>query len=144
MSTVREATAVWDGNIESGSGSIDLGANAQGSFDKTTRFSPDAGHNPETLAAGAQAGCYAMALASALAEAGFTPSEIRVSARVILDTKNDGQPFIPTVDINARAQVNNIGHDRFLAIADKARSNCPVANLYAGAEITLEADMIGG
>lgn len=144
MTTIREANAVWDGNIEDGSGSIDLGAGAQGQFDKTTRFAQGESHNPETLAAGALAGCYAMSLASRLAEGGFTPAEIRISTRVVLEQDVDGKAFIPTVDINARAQVNNIDHEMFLKTADAARENCPMANLFAGAEITLEADTVGG
>lgn len=144
MTTIREAHAVWDGNVQDGTGTIDLDATAQGHFDLNTRFADGERHNPETLAAGAQAGCYAMSLAHQLAEEGFTPSEIRVTARVILDQKVDGTPFIPTVAISARVQVNNIGHETFLAIADRARMVCPMANLFAGAEVTLEADTIGG
>lgn len=144
MTTIREASAAWDGNIQDGSGSIDLETAAQGRFDHETRFVDSEHHNPEILAAGALAGCYAMTLASELAETGFTPVGIRVSARVLLDQKVDGTPFIPTVNINARAQVNNIGHEKFLKIADRARAVCPMANLFAGAEVTLEADTVGG
>lgn len=143
MTTIREAHAVWDGNAQDGSGSIDLGASAQGQFDQNTRFAKGESHNPETLAAGALAGCYAMSLASQLAEEGHTPSAIRVSTRVVLERKVDGTPFIPSVDINARAQVNNIDYDTFMAVANKARSVCPMANLFAGAEVTLEAEPIG-
>lgn len=144
MTTIREANAVWDGNIQDGAGRIDLGAGAQGHFDSQTRFAEGESHNPETLAAGALAGCYAMSLASGLAEAGFTPAEIRISTRVVLEQDVSGKPFIPTVDINARAQVNNIDHEMFMKIADSARANCPMANLFAGAEVTLEAETIGG
>lgn len=144
MTIIREANALWDGNIEDGAGNIDLGAGAQGYFNKETRFTNGEHHNPETLAAGAQAGSYAMMLAEHLASAGYTPVQIRVTVRVVLERTDDGTPFIPTVDINARAQVNNVDHDEFLTIANEARSNCPMANLLAGAEITLEADTIGG
>lgn len=144
MTTIRQASATWDGNIDDGAGSIDLGAEAQGYFNRETRFASGKHHNPETLAAGAQAGCYAMTLADQLASAGFTPAEIRVTVRVVLENDVGGKPFIRTVAINARAQVNNINHHKFLTIADAARANCPIANLYAGAEVTLEADIIGG
>lgn len=144
MTTIREASAVWDGNIQDGAGRIDLGAGAQGQFDRTTRFADGESHNPETLAAGALAGCYAMSLASRLAESGFTPVEIRNSARVVLEQDVNGYPFIPTVDINARAQVNNIDYDMFMKIAEAARAQCPMANLFAGAEVTLEAEIVGG
>lgn len=144
MTTIREASAVWDGNIQDGAGSIDLGAEAQGYFNQETRHTNGTHHNPETLAAGALAGCYAMTLASQLAGTGLTPAEIRVSVRVILDKKVNGTPFIPTVAISARAQINNVDHDAFQEIADNACRICPMANLFAGAEITLEADTIGG
>lgn len=144
MTTIRQASATWDGNIDDGAGSIDLGAEAQGYFNQETRFASGEHHTPETMAAGAQAGCYAMTLADELASAGFTPAEIQVTVRVVLEHDVDGKPFIPSVAINARAQVNNIDHDQFLTLADTARANCPIANLYAGAEVTLEADTIGG
>jgi len=144
MTTIREANAVWDGNIEDGAGSIELGAEAQGYFNRETRHTNGKHHNPETLAAGALAGCYAMTLAGQLASSGFTPVQIKVAVRVILDKKVDGTPFIPTVAISARAQVNNIDHDAFTEIADEACLYCPMANLFAGAELTLEADTIGG
>lgn len=142
MTTIREASAIWDGNIENGSGNIDLGVGAQGHFDRQTRYSEGERHNPETMAAGALAGSYAMTLASRLAGAGFTPAEIRVTARVILEQDVDGQPFIPTVDINALAQVSNIHYDMFVKIAEAARANCPMANLFAGAEVTHQADIV--
>lgn len=141
---IREAHAVWDGNIESGSGTISVGQNPEGRFDHGTRFTKNETHNPETLAAGALAGCYAMSLANVLAGHGFTPSEVNVATQVVLDKKVDGQPFIPTVNISARAQLNNIGDDKFLSFADEARSACPMANLFAGAEVSLDANVIGG
>lgn len=69
---------------------------------------------------------------------------IRVSARVVLEQSVEGAPFIPTVDINARAQVNNLDYDQFMAIAEVAHKKCPIANLFAGAEVTLEAEPVGG
>lgn len=144
MTTIREANAAWDGNIEDGTGKIEMGAGAQGQFDRVTRFADDHRHNPETLAGGALAGCYAMTLAGELAGSGATPVEIRVTVRVMLEQDANGLPFIPTVVISARAQVNNIDHEQFLAIADEARTKCPIANLFAGAEVDLEADTVGG
>src|SRR5699024_9840091 len=144
MTIIREANAVWDGNIEDGAGTIELGAEAQGYFNAETRFNNGKHHNPESLAAGALAGCYAMSLAARLAAAGLTPAEIRVTVRVILDKDVDGAPFIPTVAIRALAQVNNIDRDAFQEIASDASMHCPMANLDAGAEITLDADTVGG
>lgn len=144
MPTIRDAKAVWTANIEDGTGTIHLDTSAQGRFDRESRSADGENHNPETLAAGAQAGSYAMSLADQLAGAGFTPVEIQVTARVILDQNVDGTLFIPAVAISARAQVNNIDHEKFLEIADGARKRCPVATLFAGADVTLEADTIGG
>lgn len=144
MATVLEAHAIWDGNITDGFGTIDLEPCGEGRFDLVEmRFKEGERHNPESLAAGAAAGSYAMALAGDLAEEGFTPAEIRVSARVVLE-QGPELPFIPTVNLSVRARVNNLKHEKLLAITERARKNCPVANLFAGAEITLEADMFGG
>src|SRR5699024_10702027 len=144
MTTIRQASATWTGNIESGSGAMDVGAGAKGRFDQETRYAESDGHNPETLAAGALAGSYAMTLAAELAAAGHTPVEVYTTVRVVLEQDRDGNDFIPTVAINARVQINNIDHDAFLDIAAMARANCPLSNLFAGAEIALEADTVGG
>lgn len=143
MTIIREANAVWDGNIADGAGHIELGPEAQGYFNEETRFTNGKHHNPESLAAGALAGCYAMSLAERLTLAGVTPAEIHVAVRIFLDKDVDDAPFIPTVAINARVQINNIDHDAFLELADDACMHCPMANLYAGADITLKAETVG-
>ena len=72
---VRKASAVWTGSLKEGKGSITTEsgvlANAQYSF--STRFENGKGTNPEELIAAAHAGCFTMALAAQLGNAGITP-----------------------------------------------------------------------
>jgi len=60
----RKASAVWQGNLKGGKGSISTGSgvlsNAQYSFG--TRFEQGVGTNPEELIAAAHAGCFSMGL----------------------------------------------------------------------------------
>src|SRR5258707_9975839 len=74
----RKASAVWQGNLKSGKGTISTASgvlsNTQYSF--STRFENGVGTNPEELIAAAHAGCFSMALSAPLGEAGLTAGSI--------------------------------------------------------------------
>jgi osmotically inducible protein OsmC len=140
MSQVSQATAQWNGNLDDGGGSVELESGAfTGLFSKETRFGDSNGNNPEELIAAAHASCYSMALASQLAQDGLTPSEIRTTAHVHLNTEGDG-PHISMIGLVTEAQVDNVRDDKFQRIAEAAKENCPVSKLCAGAEIRLDAN----
>ena len=72
----RQAEAEWKGDLKGGSGRVKLGSGAyEGNYSFATRFENGAGANPEELIGAALAGCYSMALANSLAQAGFTATE---------------------------------------------------------------------
>ena len=83
----RKASAVWEGGLKDGKGSIstDSGVldNTQYSF--STRFEEGKGTNPEELIAAAHAGCFSMALSGQLGNAGLTAERINTSAAVTLE-----------------------------------------------------------
>src|SRR3954470_9596578 len=83
----RTANAIWKGSLKEGSGTLTSpgGAlnNTQYSFG--SRFASGAGTNPEELIAAAHTGCFAMALAGVLGEAGFTATSLDATAEVSLD-----------------------------------------------------------
>ncbi len=74
----RSASAVWEGNLEKGRGTVKLGSGAfEGSYSFLSRFKDGEGTNPEELIGAAHAGCYSMALAHILAEEGHSPNSIK-------------------------------------------------------------------
>ena len=79
----RTAEAEWQDTIQNGNGTIALGSGAfKGSYPSGSRFRDEPGTNPEELIAAAHAGCFSMALALGLGQAGFTPRRTHTKAAV--------------------------------------------------------------
>ena len=89
---VRKASAVWNGSLKEGKGTISTDSkvlsNAQYSF--STRFENGIGTNPEELIAAAHAGCFTMALSGQLTGAGIVPESLETTAAVTLDKTEAG------------------------------------------------------
>ena len=134
----RTASAVWEGDLKAGKGSISTasGALANTQYSFTTRFENGVGTNPEELIAAAHAGCFSMALSLALVKAGFTPQRINTTATVHLDTEN---LRISAIDLDTKAQVPGINEEEFLEHAEWAKHNCIVSQALKGTEIRLQA-----
>ena len=81
-----KASAVWNGGLKDGSGSISTTSSALSDTQYTfaTRFEGSAGTNPEELIAAAHAGCFSMALSAQLGEADLKPESISTTATVTL------------------------------------------------------------
>src|SRR6267378_7320515 len=88
----RHASAVWQGGLKDGKGSISTASgvlsNTQYSF--STRFENGIGTNPEELIAAAHAGCFSMALSAQLGEAGLTADRIDTTATVTMEKTTAG------------------------------------------------------
>ena len=130
-----------------GEGALDMqsGVFQKQPYSFRTRFGADdgkAGTNPEELIAAAHAGCYAMALSFMLTGAGHEPTELRTSATVVLD-KHDGHFFIQSIALELEAVVPGIDREKFLALAEAAKKNCPVSKALAATEMTLSATLVG-
>ena len=137
----RNASAVWNGGIKDGKGTIstDSGvlANAQYSF--STRFEDGIGTNPEELIAAAHAGCFSMALSGQLGQAGLVADSIRTTASVNLE-KTDSGFAITKVHLDVTAKVPGADQKAFETAANNAKAGCPVSKLLK-AEITMEAKL---
>lgn len=134
----RTAQATWTGNLKQGKGSVLLGACDQDySFD--SRFGQGAGSNPEELLGAAHAGCFSMAFALMLGEAGYEPKIIRTGAKVYLDPQ---ELRITKVALSTEADVPEIEGDILLEIAEQAKRKCPVSRALSGVEIELEVDHV--
>ena len=143
MGISRKATARWQGDLKSGRGSISTPAS--GLMDNTrygfnSRFGDEKGTNPEELIAAAHAGCFTMALANALAEAGHVADT--VDSRAEVDLSMEGGPTLSAIRLFTRARVPGIDAARFRAIADDAKANCPVSKALSAVPITLDAELV--
>ncbi|HSR65967.1 MAG TPA: OsmC family peroxiredoxin, partial [Xanthomonadaceae bacterium] len=119
MALKRYATAHWEGDLKSGGGRISTPASgllADTRYGFNTRFGDKKGTNPEELIAAAHAGCFAMALSNALAEAGHAPEA--VDARAEVELSLDGAPTISGIRLAVQAKVPGIDPVKFRAVAD--------------------------
>ena len=140
---VRTSDAVWEGDLKSGKGTMKLGSGAfQGQYSFASRFEQGTGTNPEELIAAAHAGCFSMALSHALAQAGHPPKRVHTTAKVHLE-KTEGGFAIPRIDLVTEAQVPGIDAAAFRQQAESAKQNCPVSKLLKGAQINLDAKLVG-
>src|SRR3712207_1524720 len=111
---IRKARAVWRGTGKDGDGrlSSDSGVLSDTAYSFKTRFENEKGTNPEELIAAAHAGCFAMALAFQLQNAGFNPTELAAEAVVSLDKANGGFRISRSA-LKLRAQVPGIDRRKF-------------------------------
>ena len=142
MSFTRKADADWNGGIMDGSGTVRLGSGAfEGAYSFQSRFGDDTkATNPEELIAAAHAGCYTMALSGNLGRAGYKPKNIHTTAKVKIEKRDQGF-VIPNIDLDSTAEVEGISDEEFQKIAEETKKTCPVSQVLAGAEISLDAKL---
>ena len=138
----RTATAVWQGSLKEGKGSLTApgGALHDTQYSFGSRFASGAGTNPEELIAAAHSGCFAMALSAALGEAGFTPERLDVTAEVSLDNVPPKGWTVTASHLVLTAKVPGIDATKFNEITAAAKANCPISRLL-NATITLSATL---
>jgi osmotically inducible protein OsmC len=139
---IRKANAVWRGTGRDGTGdlSTDSGVLDATPYSYKTRFEDTPGTNPEELIAAAHAGCFTMALAFGLQQAGLTALELRTEAAVTLEAAEGGGFRISRSALTLRAKVPGLDEAKFKEIAEGAEKNCPVSKVL-NAEITLDAQL---
>ncbi|ADI15647.1 OsmC family protein [Truepera radiovictrix] len=137
MALVRSANAVWQGDLKGGQGTLTLPKGGyEGRYSYTSRFEEGTGTNPEELIAAAHAGCFSMALANMLAEAGHTPESIATTAKVEMQGLK-----ITKITLHTEGRVPGLDEARFLEHAENAKQHCPVSQALAAVEIQLEAKL---
>ena len=138
---IRKANAVWRGTGRDGTGDLTTASGVLSStpYSYKTRFEDQPGTNPEELLAAAHAGCFTMAVAFALQQAGFTPEELKTEAAVSLDPDAPGFKISKSA-LTLRARIPGIDDAKFQALAKEAEQNCPVSKVL-NAEITLDAQL---
>ena len=137
----RTASAVWNGSLTEGKGSITTqsGVLSDAPYSFVTRFENGKGTNPEELIAAAHAGCFTMALSAQLGTMNFTPQSLRTSAKLTLE-KLDAGWTISKIHLDVSARVPGISASAFESAAASAKANCPVSRLFK-AEITMDAHL---
>ncbi len=145
MAAERHAAVTWNGDLMSGSGTIDeVGSGAFGPLDVSwpARSEEVSGGktSPEELIAAAHASCFSMALSGALAKQGTPPERLSVSATVT---------FVPgtgitTSVINVEGVVPGIDEATFQKAAEGAKEGCPVSKALQGnVELSVTARLAG-
>ncbi len=137
----RTATASWNGNLARGDGKLALGSGVwEGPYNFVSRFEEGDETNPEELIGAAHAGCFSMALANELDDAGYTPESVETEATVTLE-QVDGDFAITKSHLVTEATVPDISEDEFQEIAGAAKEGCPVSRALASIDITLDATL---
>lgn len=136
---LRKAEAVWEGNLKDGKGRVKLGSGAfEGAYSFSSRFEEGTGTNPEELIGAALAGCFSMALANGLAQAGFTPKHVHTNATVKIEKLEEGFS-ITSILLDTNAEVPGISEQVFMEKAEITKKSCPVSKALTGTEIKLQA-----
>jgi lipoyl-dependent peroxiredoxin len=138
----RKASAVWQGDLKSGKGSISTESttlkDAQYSF--STRFENGVGTNPEELLAAAHASCFTMALSAQLAGAGMVATKLETTCTISLEKVGEGFSITKS-HLDLVATIPNADNAKFDTAVKNAESGCPVSKLYK-AEITVNARLV--
>jgi osmotically inducible protein OsmC len=138
---VRKADAQWHGSLKDGSGTMRFGSGAfEGKYSFASRMENGPGTNPEELIGAAEAGCFSMAFANALSQAGHVPQEIKTSVNVHFDRTDKGFS-ISKIELTTEGAVPGIDEASFKRIAEDAKQNCPVSKALTGTQVTLNATL---
>ncbi len=139
---IRNAEAVWEGNLPQGKGTVKLGSGAfEGAYSFASRFEEGTGTNPEELIGAAHAGCFTMFLSAILSDAGYIPNRIHTTATVHLE-QVDGAPWITRIHLNSEADVPGVDERTFGEKVQESKTGCPVSKALKGVDISVDATLV--
>ena len=136
---LRKATAVWQGGLRDGKGSLstESGVLKEKQYSFSTRFENGIGTNPEELLAAAHAGCFTMALSAQLGNAGMTAQKLETTATITFEKLADGFAITKS-HLEVVATIPGADKEKFDLAANAAKTGCPVSKLFK-AEVTMNA-----
>lgn len=138
----RNSTAVWKGDLQSGSGNLKTGSGAyDGQYSFKSRFEEGTGTNPEELLGAAHAGCFSMALAAGLSRQGFKVNSIETTATVNLE-KGESGFSISRIDLVTKGSVEGIDEAKFKEAAEGTKDGCIVSRALASVPMTITATLV--
>jgi osmotically inducible protein OsmC len=140
----RTARTAWNGNLQEGSGQVELSSSKVGTFEVNfpKRAADDAGGttSPEELIAAAHSACFAMQLSNNVAQAGGTPQALEVTVDVTLGPDQERGGFqITGIALTVRGEVDGLDAAGFEQAAQDAKAGCPVSKALAAVPMTLDA-----
>lgn len=143
--TSRTATTQWRGDLQSGTGHIELTSSGTASFDVTfpRRIGePEGTTSPEELIAAALSSCLAMNVTGVLGKNGLSPNSVDVTAEVTVE-RLDGLT-ITGIEVTVRADVPDVDAGRFAELAELAERTCPVRRALGATKVTMDASLVSG
>lgn len=138
MAVESRAEATWENDLINGRGTVRPASGAFGELPLTWKQRAESrasGTSPEELIAAAHAGCFSMALAFGLGNAGHPPERLETSATVSFQA-GEG---ITGIHLTVKGRVPGVDEAGFREAAEAAKANCPVSKALAGVPITLDA-----
>lgn len=147
MAAIREANAVWNGDLLSGSGVVT--ASTSQAFNElpvtwaSRTESADGRTSPEELVAAAHASCFCMALSAGLGRGGTPPERLEVSATVTFDKVEAGWKVASSA-LAVTGRVPGLDQAAFAKAAEAAKDGCPISEALKGnVELSVEATLEG-
>lgn len=135
MAQIRKATARWEGDLVSGTGTVSSATTSQFrdlavSWGSRTA-EPEGRTSPEELLAAAHASCFSMAFAARLSNNGTPARSLEVTAAVTFDKRDAGWGVTASA-ITVRGAAGGIDEAAFRALAEDAKENCPISQALKG------------
>ena len=139
----RNASAVWNGNLHDGAGTLTTESRVLSGTQYTFRtpLAEGIGTNPYELIAASLGSCFAMTLARELILAGLSPERISATATATLKQLRDGW-MISHIQLDVQAKVPGSTQDQFIVAALAAKTTCPIARVL-NATISMTASLDG-
>ncbi len=127
----RKASAVWEGDLFEGSGTVSALSSGLFTYAAVTWASrteePGGKTSPEELIAAAHAACFCMALSNELSQRGNQPRRLENEATCSFE---DGK--VTTMVLVVRAEVPDLDEAGFREAVEAAEGSCPVSNALRG------------
>ena len=145
MTVSRSATAIWQGNLTEGRGSVSSNSSAQLrdlplSWSARTE-DPKGLTGPEELLAAAHASCFSMAMTNTLFKAGFTAERLETTVAVSAEKREVGWTVIGS-HISVRGRVPGADQAAFADAATIAKDACPISRALMGnVELSVDATL---
>ena len=148
MAEVRSADVTWNGDLLTGSGTIDYvssGVFSRMPVSWAARTGPHNGKtSPEELLAAAHASCFSMAFSARLAKNETPAKKLSVKAQISFDNAS-GSWKVTTSRITVVGDVPGIDLETFRTIAEDAKENCPISGaIKNNVELIVDATLVGG
>jgi osmotically inducible protein OsmC len=146
MAVSRSAEVTWNGDLQSGSGTINYVSSGAFSRLPVSWAARTEEHNgktsPEELIAAAHAACFSMAFSAQLARNSTPATTLDVKAVVTFD-KTDAGWKIAKSELTVRGTVEGIDEAKFVELANAAKDGCPVSGALKGnVELSVDASLV--